>query len=245
MKIKSVLLVLLLGLFSIVASAQSVVVTSKKVVYKRSKPNADYKKTFTITYPKVKAATPALAKKIESAIGFEKNLGFTLKEEISGDVQWLEEADYEIKYNKNGILTVNLFITGTGAYPSSTNKTIVVDLKTGNKILPANVFTNINGLIARIKQIQQEKIKSGVEEVKSDPSYTELQSEIEEQLKNADFKAANLEGFSVENDGVTFFYDYGFPHAIEALEPSGDYFLSWAEIKPFVKRTGLLGKFVR
>jgi hypothetical protein len=168
-----------------------------------------------------------------------------LKEEISGDVQWLEEAEYEVKYNKNGILTVSLFITGTGAYPSSANETVVVDLRTGNKVLPANVFTNINGMIGRIKQIQQEKIKSGVEEIKSDPSYPELQSEIEERLKNADFKAANLGGFAVETDGVTFFYDYGFPHVIEALEPNGDYFLSWAEIKPFIKRTGLLGKFVR
>src|SRR5215213_402932 len=209
MKIKPILLLLMLGLFSMVAFAQSsVVVTPKKVTYTRRKPNADYKKTFTVTYPKVKAASPALAKKIEAAIGYEKNLGFTLKEEISGDVQWLEEADYEVKYNKNGILTVNLFITGTGAYPSSANETVVVDLKTGNKVLPANVFTNINGLIGRIKQIQQEKIKSGVEEIKSDPSYTELQTEIEEQLKNADLKAANLEGFAVETDGVTFFYDY-------------------------------------
>jgi hypothetical protein len=43
---------------------------------------------------------------------------------------------------------------------------------------------------------------------------------------------------------VTFLYDAGFPHAIQALEPNGNYFFSYAELRPFIKKDGLLGTFI-
>jgi hypothetical protein len=244
MKIKLSLTLLWLLAFASIAVAQSVVITPKKVTYKRTKPITDFKKTFTVNYPKVKAANAALSRKIESVISFEKNFNFSLKEEM-GEIQWLEEGDYEVLYNKNGILSINLFITGSGAYPDSSNKTIVVDLKTGNKVLPVNVFTDISGLIGKIKQIQKENIKKGIEEIKTDPDFQSGQAEIEARLKRADFKPGDLEGFSISGEGVTFTYDYSFPHVIQALEPNGSYFMRWAEIKPFIKPAGLLGRFIR
>lgn len=86
MKIKLVLTALALSFFVSVSFAQTVIVTPKKTVYTRRKPIADYKKSFTVTYPKVKAATPALSKKIETAISYEKNNSLDLKSE-SNDVQ--------------------------------------------------------------------------------------------------------------------------------------------------------------
>ena len=58
------------------------------------------------------------------------------------------------------------------------------------------------------------------------------------------FTADDLEGFSVGDDGVTFTFDYGFPHVVKALEPDGKYFMTWNELRPFIKRGGLLGRFV-
>ena len=83
--------------------AQSVVITPKKTIYRRPKPIASYKKTFTVIRPRVKAATPALSKKIETAISYEKVSELNIKEETT-EVQWLEEASYIVNYNKNGIL---------------------------------------------------------------------------------------------------------------------------------------------
>lgn len=242
MKIKFFLLLLLVLAFSAVTFAQSVVITPKKVTYTRPKPLVDFKKTFTVNYPKVKAATPVLSKKIEDVISYEKNFRFTLKEEMT-EIQWLEEADYRVGYNDNGILSIDLMINGTGAYPSGSVKTVVVDLKTGNKVAPANVFTDIDGLVGRLKEIQKEEIRQGIEEIKKDPDFS---NENPADLFNeADFTAENLEGFAVDEKGVTFTYDYGFPHVIQALQPEGKYFLSWTEIKPFIKNDGLLGGFVR
>src|SRR5262245_19171865 len=98
MTLRLSLLLFFLGLLCGSLSAQSVVITSKKTTYTRKKPISDYKKTFTINYPKVKATTPTLSKKIENTIGY----GIDLKDEL-GEVQWLEEANYEIQHNQNGI----------------------------------------------------------------------------------------------------------------------------------------------
>jgi len=72
--------------FSLAVFAQSVVITSKKTVYKRPRPLMDFKKSFTVNRPKVKAATVALSKKIENTIGYEEVYGLNIKEEI-GEIQ--------------------------------------------------------------------------------------------------------------------------------------------------------------
>ena len=228
--------------FASIVLAQTVVVISKKVTYTRPRPTSDFKKTFTVNYPNVKASNAALSKKIESSISYEKNLPLDLKEEM-GAYQWLEEADFNVGYNKKGVLSVGLSVTGTAAHQTWLYKTVVVDLKNGNKVRPIDVFTNLKGLIAKLKTIQNAEIKEGIKLIKEDPDY---QGENTDKLfKYTDFIALNLEGFSVDERGVTFYYDYGFPYIIRAIQPGGNYVLSWKEIKPFIKRRGLLGKFIR
>jgi hypothetical protein len=242
MKIKILLLSALVFAFSTIAFAQSVVITSKKITYTRPKPELDLKKTFTINYPKVKAANAVLSKKIETTISYEKNFDFTLKEEM-GEIQWLEEADYTVDYNKNGVLSIELFMTGSGAYPSSSIRNIVVDLRTGNKVRAADVFTNLNDLIAKIRTMQKEEVKEEIKVIKEDADSKD--EDTDELFRNKDFKIADFEGFSLDDKGVTFKYNYGFRHAIQALQPDGTYFFSWAQLKPFIKRAGLLGRFIR
>jgi hypothetical protein len=57
------------------------------------------------------------------------------------------------------------------------------------------------------------------------------------------FEAADLENFSVSNKGVIFLYDAGLPHVIQALAPAGRYFFSYAAMRNYIKRDGLLGRF--
>jgi hypothetical protein len=242
MKIKFPLLLLFVFTLSSITFAQSVIITSKKITYKRPKPEMDYKKTFTINYPKVKAANARLSQKIETTISYEKNLSLDLKEEM-GEIQWLEEADYTVDYNKNGVLSIELFITGSGAYPSSSNKNVVVNLKTGNRVRPIEVFKNLNGLITKIRAMQKDEIIEAIKVIKEDPDYNDLNTD--ELFQNKDFKVADFEGFLLNDKGVTFVYNYGFRHAILALQPNGTYYFTWAELKPFIKPAGLLGRFIR
>ena len=208
--------------FSLAAFSQSVVVTPKKTVYQRPKPLMDFKKSFTLNRPKVKAATVALSKKIENTISYEKNFDFNVKEETD-EVQWLEEASYEINYNKNGILGVTLSMLGTGAYPSNYDKSVIVNIKTGEKVFARDVFIKLPELTAKSKKAQQEEIKNALAQIKKD----EPNEENPEQLfENSDYTVKHLDEFFVSDKGVTFWYDYGFPHVVLALQPEGKYFFS-------------------
>jgi len=242
MKIKILFTILILITFSAVIFGQSVVITPKKVTYKRPKPQMDFKKTFVITYPKVKAATPALSTKIEAAISYQKNNNLNLREELN-EYQWLEEAGYEVKYNKNGLLDIVLSTEGSAAYPSTYNKEIVINLNTGNRVKAQDIFTNLAGLAAKVRKAQLAEMKKSKEEYQKDPDSADF--DAGEYFGNAKFGVKELNEFSVSDKGVTFLYDYGFPHVALALQPDGTYFYSWAELKPYIKQGGLLAKFIR
>lgn len=241
---KLIVLAIILTAFVLVApaAAQSVVITPKKVTYKRPKPIQDFKKTFTVTYPKVKASSPALSKKIENTLSYAKVLKLNLKEEL-GEYQWLEEADYEVGYNKNGLLVITLSMNGTAAYPDGTSKTLVVDLKTGNQLNPVDVFTNLPGLTAMVKKAQDAEMIKAKKEISEDPDSNDL--DPKQLFEGTNFTVSDLNEFAVNDKGVTFIYDYSFAHVIQALEPEGKYSFTWNQVKPYIKRSGLLAKFIR
>lgn len=241
MKTKIALTITTIAMLTMSAFAD-VTITPKKQTYRRPKPLQDFKKTFTITWPKVKAATPALSRKIETALSYEKNFDFTIREEMR-EIQWLEDASYEVLYNKGDILCVSLFIEGSGAYPDSSTRFVVLDSSTGVKQTPAMVFTNLNGLAAMIAKDQKKEIGETIVEIRKDPDFRDPDPST--MFENSKFTAADLKGFSVDAKGVTFHYDYGFPHVIQAAEPPGEFSYSWAEMKPYLKTGGLLAGMAR
>ena len=242
MKFKFIILSICIGLFSGATFAQSVILTNKKVTYKRPKPQMESKRSFTINFPIVRAATPSLSAKITKAVNPLTVLKINLKEELN-EYQWLEAADYEVNYNANGILCLDLFMEGSAAYPSSSTKTVVVDGRTGIVVRAASVFTNMPSLIARLNEMQEKEIATAIVEIKKDA--TNEEPNPEPLFEDATFTAANLEGFVVTEEGVTFKYNYGFPHAILALQPDGTFFFTWSQIKPFIKPGGLLSRITR
>lgn len=242
MKIKFLLVLLAVFLFSTDALSQSVVITGKKITYTRKNPVADFKKNFTINYPKVKARNPAVSRKIEAAIDYRTILGINLKEELTAP-QWLEEADYDVDYNANGILSITLSMNGTGAYPSGIQRIVVVDTTAGNRVKAADVFKNVSGLIALIQKAQDKEVAASITAIKSDPD--NIDPDPAGLFAMAKIRPADLEWFSVDERGVTFHYDYGFPHVILAMQPDGTFFFSWAQIKPFIRPDGLLKAMVR
>lgn len=232
---------LLIFCFSFSAFSQSVIITPKKVTYQRPKPIQDVKKSFVVIRPRVKAATPAISRKIEAAISYENNNGLDLKSELN-DAQWLEKASYEVKYNNNGLLDIISTTEGSAAYPSSTIKEIVINTKTGNRLTAADVFTNLETPAAKVRNAQKSEIKKALVKLKKDVPEYDNPAEL---FADAKFTIKNLDDFSVSDKGVTFLYDYAFVHAIQALQPDGRYFYSWAELKPFIKSNGAFGKFIR
>jgi hypothetical protein len=240
MKTKFTLLIAALIAFSTLGFAQSVKITPKKTTYKRpASTENEYKRTFTVSRPIVSGP---VGKKIEAVLSFEKLLGVNIKEEQT-EIAWLDDAGFETTYNKNGILNMKLYVEGSGAYPSVNSKIVVIDSKWGTLVTPQTVFVNLPGLAAKADKKLQAEIKKANADYKKDPDSADFDSS--EYFGKAKFTAKNLIEFSVSDKGVTLMYDYDFPHVALALEPLGEYFFTWAEMKPFIKSGSIFSQFVK
>ncbi len=252
MKIK-IILFLILSIFAGEAFSQSIVITPKTVVHKRTgKVAGDWKRTFDARYPTVGPGVPAATRRqILSNLDYWRAFSwsgnkFSLRDELR-DGGWVDNLDYEVKYNANNILDVWLTMEGSGAYPDSSTKYIVLDSRSGKKLKLADLFrkdrfTQLRNSIRQIMRNDESRLESDEkDELRSERengNYSEFHPTPEKlQLKD-------LDGFSISKNGVTFLYDYGYAHVVQALEPPGNFFLSYKELKPFIRRDGLLGRFV-
>jgi hypothetical protein len=234
-----------------VSFAQIVTITPKKTVYTRKgKVSLKEKRTFVVTYPVVSGAIPvATKKKLANTINYWRVFETSLRENLT-EYDWLSELSYEVNYNKNGILDIALMQEGMGAYPSGRTVHLVVDLKTGEQIKFKDAFkTDSLGKLAAMVNAKLEVEKKEIIKLIDKGEFGESSEPnemdpLKEQVGGLSFTAETFDEFSVNDKGVTFIYDAGFPHVIKAAQPDGRYFFTWAELKPFIKPAGLLGRFV-
>lgn len=227
-----------------------VVITPKKTVYSRkNKGLPKYKRTFVVTYPLVSGAIPlATRKKLENTISYWRVFETTLQENLN-ESDWLSDLSYKVNYNKNGVLDIALTQEGSGAYPDQSTFNFVIDLKTGeqvkfNDVFKSDALDKFAEMVDSQLQIETKKIIRSIEKGEFGDNGKEADDSLKEQLGALSFTAETFNEFSVSDKGATIFYDAGFPHVIQAAQPDGRYFFTWAELKPFIKRGGLLAKFV-
>jgi len=225
-----------------------VVITPRRVVIVRRGALARQfpeRKRATITYPIISGLRDAqVLRRVQSLLTVKNAFDSSLEE--YRQESWLEEASYKVNYNRNYILDITFSQSGTGAYPDTGTKHFVISLKSGNVIKACDVFLNekLQQLATVVNHKLQTELKGIVEELISSNSDPEDVSTARERQEPLEFKIENLDEFSVGSKGITFLYDAGYPHVIQALEPNGRYFLSYAELKPYIKPGGLLWQFV-
>ncbi len=213
-------------------------IVPKKIKYNRTNDDGTkIAKTFEVTYPTLKGDDAAI-NEIYETINYWRNFETPFEEHL-GDYTWLTSMNYNVNYNKNGILDIQLIMEGIGAYPSTGFKNLVVDTKTGKKVKISDVFDEVESLYSKIELARQKEIAQAKSEAEKE-GY-----DIDYELDQATDSEQKFEEFSISDKGITFLYDYGFPHVSRALQPPGRYFYTFAELKPFIKRDGLLGQFVR
>ena len=244
---------LLIWLAASIGSAQ-LIITPKKTVYTRKGKDIDkYKRTFVVTYPLFSGAMSlATKKKVEKTISYWRVFETTLQENIS-EFTGLDELSYKVNYNKNDILDIALTQETTAAYPDQSTVDLVVDLKTGAQVkfsdaFKADALDKFAAMVdkklsaektAMIRRVDKGEFNDGGKPDK------EADDAVKEQINGLGFTAETFNEYSVGDKGVTIFYDAGFPHVIQAAQPDGRYFFTWAEAKPFIKRDGLLARFIR
>ena len=243
----AVIILLISGSF---ATGQSVVVKSKKVVYKRTgKSVPDHQRTFEVDYPTFSGKlTPAALSSLRRQTDYWRVFDMKLADNLRRE-HWLSNFGYVVRYNKHNILDILLIAEGVAAYPDSAIRYFVFDTRTGRKLTVADLFTvaKMPQLLTKIREVMKRNeaaaIGENAETRETLEYYREAFPELHPTPERFTFK--HLDGFSISDTGVTFIYDYDFAHVAEALEPSNEFFLSYAELKPFIRMDGLLARFVR
>ena len=226
-------------------SADRVLIEPKTVTFVRGKKGQEYPnyKEAIVKYPQVTGLTdPAVLQNVQTAISLKSVMGQSLDELRTEfqDTWWLSAIDYTVNYNQNALLDLTFTISGVGAYPSTYEKHRLVSLKTGKLLRAFDVFKRESfGTIAvLVNNAMQAEMKQAIAKAGQDGA------DIREQLSNKRFQIRNLNSFTVSDKGITFLYDFDFPHVMLALQPSGRYFFSYDQLKAYVKPDGALGVFL-
>ena len=232
------------------AANDRAVVTRKRVVLVRTGQLArqfPHKRRAVVTYPVVSGLSDArVLRKVRAALDL-KNVFETSLAEYRQDA-WLEELDFKVNYNKHHLLDITFWQTGSGAYPDTHREHLTVSLQTGDVLKAADVFEPgaLHALAGLAHEKLLEEVKGLVKAVEDDKDIlAEEKSSLKESLSALSFGVEDLDEFVVSDAGLTFLYDAGFPHVIQALEPEGEYFFSYSRLGPYIKRTGPLGRFVK
>jgi hypothetical protein len=221
-----------------------VIIEEKVASFKGGK--GDARRGAIINYPAVSGLknSPAVAK-VRAALSPQNIFGQSLEEirsAILADRATIVDASYAINYNKNYLLDITFSVeTGGGAYPDNYNIHRLINLKTGEPVKASELFNQamLKPLAAMVEKQLKAEIKKTIDEnSKEDP-------DVDSYFEDKRYQLKDLNNISVDDKGVTFLYDYEFPHVIQALQPEGRFFFSYAQLKPYINPNGLLRPFIK
>jgi hypothetical protein len=224
-------------------AVQSVVLQKRRIVLVRTgKFVRDFpeRKRAIVNYPVVVGPKNSqVLRKVRALFDFKNIFGTSLAE-YRADT-WLSEFDYKINYNRNFILDITFMQDGVAAYPDTHTKHFAINLRNGELIKAADAFNSSS--LDELAMLVDKKLQTENQETIRDSG--DDRETAKDLLKDLKFEVSNLDEFSISDKGITFLYDAEFPHAVQALQPAGEYFFSFAELKSYIKRDGPLGVFVR
>ncbi len=229
-----------------------VTIQSKTVKITRGQPGQEYPnyRNATIRYPQVTGlANPTVLRKVQNAVSLKTVFGQSLEEirkEFQTESWWLTDIEYKVNYNRNFLLDITFTRSGIGAYPSSYDEQVVVDLRTGKTLKASDLFKpeSVNKLVAEGNRALRSQIQQKVADFSKTAPPEDVQL-MQERLEKSTFKPENLDRFSVSEKGITFLYDYDLPHVIKAWEPSGRLFFTYEQLKPYLQPEGVLSVVLR
>jgi hypothetical protein len=193
-----------------------------------------------IIWPDIRSVNAEIIdiKAIETLLSYKAVIGETLEHTISNYEKCecgVIGVDYRINYDKNNVLDISFFIETIGAYPDSHYKHYQIDLARGELIKIDQImnFDKLNELVALCDLKLQNNIRTNIKNLK--------QKDIS-LLPNEEysFKVENLDEFTINEKGITFYYNFGFPHVIKSLEPKSSIALSYEELNDFILENGYL-----
>ncbi len=155
------------------------------------------------------------------------------------------KMDSTVNFDDHDILSVTFFLEDDGgAYPVSVHKDITLD--TNGERLPASTIFREDAL-AHVAALVDHRLQEAVANNLSNSSDRAKFEEFMQETygEGVHFLAQHLELFFVKKDGLVFRFDFGLPHAIQALSPSEEYLLRFDELAPYFDPNGPFGWVTR
>ncbi|QNH60653.1 hypothetical protein [Hymenobacter sediminicola] len=159
-------------------------------------------------------------------------------------------ARYEVLYNDHGLLSIELTSDFLGAYVSSVARHATFELRTGRLLEVRDLLADTLALRQRWQESINRRVADHISKLPTE--YAQLDAPLLAEVKrrlhwNDSTLTVQLEGddprfydFALTSFGLTLYYDFGFPHVIEALQPETDYLFSYATLTPWLKPKGVL-----
>lgn len=162
------------------------------------------------------------------------------------------ESRYEVLYNDHGLLSVEFTSVYGGTYSSTVKRHATFDLRSGRLLEVRDVVADTLALQQRwqqsINRRVTEHLRALPKEYPQIETDTNLLTDVKHRLYwNDSTSTVELQDgeprfydFAITSFGLVLYYDFGFPHVIEALQPDSDYQLTYADIKQWLKPKGPL-----
>jgi hypothetical protein len=248
MKSNKLLLLILACLpLAAVAAEGPVHIDQHTITLQRGKPGQsapDFKRT-TIHFAEVVGLPSAVVQRhVNDAISVKAATGESIEQKRKAFKEefWLSSIDDKVLYNKHDLVSLLYTVEGSGAYPSTYLYYVNADVRTGRALIPSVVFRpdHLHALASRLDAKFQKEIKTALQ-----TKVPEALTVLKQELGGRHFKVSDLKRFSLDSSGITFHYDYGFPHAVLDLQPAGEFHLSWADLKADLRLEGPLARMQR
>ena len=155
-----------------------------------------------------------------------------VKMQIENDGYGLCEMQYHVNYNGDGIFDISYDMMHYSAYLSFHYKNICLDLHGKRKITLKDIVLedqyerlaiNCNSIVRQEVLLAKEKVKAEDEE-------------ILDYFSGIEFEESILEEFTINEDGITVYKDFDFPHYAKAYEPSGVINLTWSDLDGYLNK---------
>ena len=152
----------------------------------------------------------------------------------------LTSMSYKSSFNKNGILSLQIFIDAVAAYPTSWQEELNFDINTGDLITMKNIIKPEKYKLFR-QLVYQDKInaiKKYQIELKNYFSKKEFDKETyewaSEEVKHC-MDSVSFEKFILTGSALQIFDGCDFPHMIQAIGPAYDLRYKLSSIRSYVR----------
>ncbi|PWT94136.1 MAG: hypothetical protein C5B53_13800 [Candidatus Melainabacteria bacterium] len=190
-----------------------------------------------------------IVSKIQRAFRVSNRNGATFSELLCGPDTM--SVSYDVDYNKNYLLDLDITFDGVSAYDWRSTHHSLIDLRTGKRLLAKDVFLpSALGKVQKLASIEMRREAKKAVKDYSDLSGIEASERqsglnyLRDEIAQHSFSRKDLNYFAVGDEGITFIYEWDFPHVSRCFEPSGLFFVPYTALRPYIQKDGPLAAVI-